>query len=162
MHSIYLGLGTNLGDRLGNLRQALSSLAPDIIVKEVSPVYETEPVGITDQPRFLNLAVRAETPLPPEEILHRIKQIEKDLGRAESIKNGPRFIDMDILLYDDAVVDSPALTIPHPRMHERAFVLVPLADIAPSAAHPIFHKTVVQLRDVLPPYGAAVRHTSEL
>ncbi len=157
MHSIYLGLGTNLGDRLENVRAALSKLPPDIIVKEVSRIYDTAPVGLTDQPRFFNLVVRAETQLLPEDVFSRIKRIEKDLGRVESIRNGPRLIDIDILLYDNVVLESPELTIPHPRMHERAFVLVPLADIAPRAMHSILHKTVAQMRDMLPPYDGAVR-----
>ncbi len=162
MHSTYAGLGTNLGDRLGNIRHALSKFAPDIIVKEISGVYETEPVGVIDQPRFLNLAFRAETELPPEGLLRRIKEIEKDLGRTESIRNGPRLIDIDILLCGDVILKSSDLTIPHPRMHERAFVLVPLADIAPNAMHPIFRKTVTQLRDMLPSYSSAVKLVSEL
>ncbi len=144
-HIVYLALGSNLGSRLSNLRNAISNLTPQMEVKKKSPVYETPPWGFKDQSAFLNQVVMAETYLEPEALLGHLKRLETALGREPSFQNGPRVIDMDILFYDDAVIDSPPLVIPHPRLHQRAFVLVPLNDIAPDLVHPVLGKPVSEL-----------------
>ena len=146
MHTIYLGLGTNLGDRLRNLQKAISSLSPVMSVTAVSPIYQSDPWGVTDQPPFLNLCVEATTNLNPQTLLHYLKNLEAELGRQKTIKWGPRLIDVDILLYDDKIVETDSLTIPHPFMAERAFVIIPLADIAPDLYHPVCHKTIAELK----------------
>lgn len=151
MHTIYLGLGTNLGDRLRNLQKAISSLSPVMSVTAVSPIYQSDPWGVTDQPAFLNLCLQATTTLNPQTLLHYLKNLETELGRQKTIKWGPRLIDIDILLYNDKIVDTNNLTIPHPHMAERAFVLVPLADIAPDVRHPVYHKTITELKTAVDP-----------
>jgi 2-amino-4-hydroxy-6-hydroxymethyldihydropteridine diphosphokinase len=143
--TIYLALGSNLGDRSANLRSAIAALPPAVRVLQESPVYETPPWGFTDQPAFLNMVLKAETELGPVELLHRLKKLETRLGRQPAVRWGPRLIDMDILFYGDLVLDVQGLVIPHPHMHERAFVLVPLADLAPDLLHPVFCKSVQNL-----------------
>lgn len=145
MHIIYLALGTNLGDRLANLNAAIGAFPPSIVHRQSSHIYETPPLGYTDQPAFLNMAVKCETDLDAASLLKRLKQIEVEVGRVESFRWGPRQIDIDILFYDDLVLESESLTIPHPRLHERAFVLVPLADIAADFVHPVLKKTIEEL-----------------
>lgn len=142
MHVTYLGLGSNIGDRLQNLQAAINALEPEVHPVECSPVYETPPWGYLDQPNFLNQVVKAETELSPGELLRYLKEIEKDLGRQDSFLNGPRKIDLDIIFYDDAVIESPPITIPHPRMDDRGFVLLPLADLAPEFKHPVLDLSV--------------------
>ena len=132
----YLALGTNLGDRSANLRAALEALAARLTLAARSRVYETPPWGYADQPAFFNMVIAARTDLPPLALLDMLKSLETALGRRPSFRYGPRQIDLDILFYDDLVLDLPRLTIPHPRLHERAFVLVPLAEIAPDLVHP--------------------------
>jgi 2-amino-4-hydroxy-6-hydroxymethyldihydropteridine diphosphokinase len=146
-HIVYLALGTNLGDRLANLKQAISSLTPQLDVKAKSQVYETPPWGFEDQPKFLNQAIRAKTYLDPEPLLKHLKRLEVALGRKESFLNGPRLLDIDILFYDDLVVDKPSLVIPHPRLHERGFVLLPLMDIAPDLVHPVTKKSIREMAE---------------
>ena len=140
-----LALGTNLGDRPRNLRAAIAALPPAVTVLEQSFVYETLPWGVTDQPSFLNMVILGKTRQRPQELLKNLKELETLLGRIPSIHYGPRKIDIDILFYDDLVFDSPELTLPHPHMHERAFVLVPLADLTPEQIHPVFGRTIRQL-----------------
>jgi 2-amino-4-hydroxy-6-hydroxymethyldihydropteridine diphosphokinase len=145
-HTVYIALGTNLGDRSANLRAAIEALPPEVKVLAESPIYETPPWGYADQPAFLNMVVKAETDLKPEPLLAYLKQLEVALGREQNFRWGPRRIDLDILFYDDLVLGSPPLVIPHPRLHERAFVLVPLVDLAPDLIHPVLRRKV---RDVL-------------
>jgi len=152
----YLSLGSNVGDREACLRDALGRLAAAGTVVAVSSFYETEPVEFTRQPWFLNCAVALETTRTPQQLMAAILQIEEEMGRRRVQKKGPRSIDIDILMFDDIVRDSKELTIPHPAMHERRFVLEPLAEIAPNAVHPVFKKTISELRDALPG-GQAVR-----
>lgn len=145
IHTVYIALGTNLGERLDNLRAAIKALAPDATVLTRSHVYETPPWGYENQPAFLNMVVKAETGLEPETLLKYLKQLEAELGREKSIRWGPRLIDLDILFYDDLVIDTPPLVIPHPRLHERAFVLVPLADVAAEVVHPVLGDFIWEL-----------------
>ncbi len=146
MATVFLALGANLGDREKNLQEALARLAPFVHITDSSSVYETEPVGVREQPWFLNKVVRGTTTLSPVDLLRRVKKIEIEMGRSEGIRFGPRPIDIDILFYDRVIELSPALTIPHPRLHERAFVLRPLAEIAPDFVHPRFR---LRIRDLL-------------
>jgi len=143
--TIYLALGTNLGDRAANLRAAITGLAPDVQVLARSSVYETPPWGYTDQPSFLNMVLRAETSLDPHALLAYVKALETRLGREASFRYGPRKIDIDILFYDDRLLNQPVLQIPHPRLHERAFVLVPLAELAPDLVHPLLKERIQDL-----------------
>ena len=160
METIYLSLGSNLGDREANLRAAIERLeAPDVRVVRTSPVYETEPVDYTGQRWFLNLAVEAETSLSPMELLARIGKIERALGRVRTVAKGPRTIDIDILLYGDAMVRNATLEIPHPRMAERRFVLAPLADLAPGLRHPVTHRTVREMLDTAPAQMVRLIHS---
>ena len=136
--TLYLSLGSNLGDRAKNLRDAVASLRKSgVDVTRISSIYETEPVDYLDQPWFLNLAVEAQTELNVADLLHALREIEMQMGSKKRIAKGPRLIDMDILLFGDAVIDTPELQVPHPRMHLRRFVLEPLAEIAPNALHPV-------------------------
>ncbi len=146
-HRVYLALGTNLGDRHANLQAAIEALPPAVQVKQVSSIYETPPWGVTDQPAFLNMTLLGETDLEPLQLLKKLKELEARLGRQPGVRYGPRLIDLDILLYDDRTIDNDGLIIPHPRMHERAFVLVPLAEIAPRVLHPVLRKSITELRD---------------
>lgn len=144
-HRVYLALGANLGDRQANLLQAIQAICTFASVECLSSFYETRPVGYLDQPDFLNMACQIKTELPPQELLASLKQIERQMGRQSSFRNAPRPIDIDILLYDDLILKTRGLTIPHPRMSERAFVLVPLAEIAPDIVHPVSKLTISEL-----------------
>lgn len=155
-HLAYLSLGSNVGDRENHLRDAISRLEKQGRIISVSSWYETEPVEFTAQDWFLNCAVVLETTRSPEQLMVELLHIEQEMGRLRTQRKGPRMIDIDILLLGDTVLDSEAVTIPHPAMHRRRFVLEPLAEIAPEAWHPVRKKTVRELLDALPP-GQAVR-----
>jgi 2-amino-4-hydroxy-6-hydroxymethyldihydropteridine diphosphokinase len=144
-HTVYLSLGSNLGDRAANLKQAVASLAPQMRVKKKSKVYETPPWGYTEQEPFLNQAVMVTTYLEPEPLLRHLKRLEVALGRKASFRYGPRSIDLDILFFDDVVMETPALTIPHPHVHERGFVLMPMMDIAPDHVHPVAKRSIREM-----------------
>lgn len=144
-HIVYIGLGTNLGNRKKNLAAARNALSPQVILLEASPIYETKPWGYSNQPDFLNQVVKTQTKLNPLDLLAYLKQCEVSLGRIPSFKYGPRLVDMDILFFDDLILETPALTIPHPEIPKRAFVLAPLTDIAPDMIHPILGRSIRQL-----------------
>ena len=144
-HTVYIALGTNLGDRSANLDSALASLPPAVNILSSSPVYETPPWGYLRQSSFLNQVVKCETHLTPEELLDYLKAIEKRLGRKPTFLYGPRTIDLDILFYDDLVLETSSLTIPHPRLDERAFVLVPFANLDSDMLHPVSGKSIREL-----------------
>jgi 2-amino-4-hydroxy-6-hydroxymethyldihydropteridine diphosphokinase len=147
---VYLSLGSNLGDRQANLRNAIGRLLELGDVLEVSSIYETQPVDVIDQPWFLNCAVAIRTELQPRDFLKGILTIEKSMGRERIQPKGPRVIDIDILLFGAQTIHTSGLTVPHPAMAQRRFVLEPLAEIAPEAVHPSLRKTVQELRDALP------------
>jgi 2-amino-4-hydroxy-6-hydroxymethyldihydropteridine diphosphokinase len=150
MSEIWLGLGSNLGAKRSNILRALDLAGGPCRLDRVSSLYKTEPVGFKDQDWFLNCAAHGVTELPPRELLHALKAIERQMGRAERVRNGPRVIDLDILLYGNQVIEEDGLVIPHPRMHERLFVLQPLREIAPKLAHPVMGKTMEELAASLP------------
>src|SRR5690348_13261685 len=158
----YLSLGSNLGDREAHLRDAIARLGELGSVSRVSAFYETEPVEITgQQPWFLNCAAAVETELTPLEFLKRMLAIEQVMGRKRIKPKGPRTIDMDIIFFGDVVLDTPELTVPHPAMQHRRFVLEPLAEIAPEARHPVLHLTVRELLNSLPADSGSVRRSPQ-
>jgi 2-amino-4-hydroxy-6-hydroxymethyldihydropteridine diphosphokinase len=152
-HTVYLALGSNLGDRAANLKTAVGLLAPQMTVLAKSPVYETPPWGHTDQPDFLNQVVKVETHLQPLPLLKHLKRLEVAMGRQPSFPKGPRLIDLDILFYDDLILRDFEISVPHPGVHERAFVLVPLNDIAPDLIHPVIGQAVREMLSVVDKTG---------
>lgn len=148
---VFVAIGSNLGDRIGNISAALRMMRlAHIKVVDTGFLYQSDPMYLLEQPPFLNTVIEARTSLSPDDLLHALKHIEAKVGRVKSIKNGPRSIDLDIVLYGDAVIETPDLLIPHPRMCERAFVLVPLSDMDGSIVHPIFRKSISELLALLP------------
>lgn len=155
--TVYLALGSNVGDRAAHLHAALDQLPPQVVVERCSAVYETEPAYVVAQARFLNMVVQAHTMLAPPALLHRLKLIEQQVGRVATFRYGPRVVDLDILLYDNIQLDTPELTIPHPRITERAFVLVPLAELAPRLIVPGQTETVAVLAQRAGQHGDVVQ-----
>src|SRR5256885_16795548 len=147
----YVSLGSNLGDRAGNLLLAVRGMMDAVFcVTRVSSIYETQPVGTIDQPTFLNMVAELGNPLPaPEQVMARLLRIEFALGRIRDVKDGPRTIDLDLLLYGDAQSDTQYLMLPHPRLHERRFVLEPLAEIVPRLVHPTMHRGITEMLERL-------------
>jgi 2-amino-4-hydroxy-6-hydroxymethyldihydropteridine diphosphokinase len=147
MERVFLGFGSNIGDRAANIERACRLIAEieGVRLVRTSSLIETEPVGYENQPDFINAVLEIGTALTPRELLTATKEIEQRMGRTRTVRFGPRIIDVDILLFGQRVIDEPGLTIPHPRMHERRFVLGPLAEIAPEAVHPVSKKTVTEL-----------------
>jgi len=162
MHKMaYLSLGSNLGNRAGNLHAAIRQLGTLGEVVACSSFYETEPVGVTEQPWFLNCAVKLDTERMPRQLLAGILALEWQMGRRRSQPKGPRTIDIDIVLFGNSILTTADLVIPHPAMQERRFVLEPLSEIAPNVRHPSLHQTMRELRDALPP-GQAVHKLSHV
>ena len=159
---VYLSLGSNRGDRVANLRRATEELGKvGVEVQRVSSFYKTEPVDFGPQAWFLNCAVEALTKLMPMQLLKAVKSVERALGRRPGVSKGPRPIDIDILLYENVVVRTTALTIPHERMNERRFVLIPLRELAPAARHPISKRTVTEILQDVPDLSQVVRYRIE-
>ncbi|MBI3026752.1 2-amino-4-hydroxy-6-hydroxymethyldihydropteridine diphosphokinase [Candidatus Woesearchaeota archaeon] len=145
MADAFIGVGSNLGNKLENIRKAMSLIKERCKILKISHLYKTEPVGFKSQQWFLNCAAKAQTSLKPKELLEFLLSIEKKLGRVRTIRYGPRTIDLDILFYDDMIIREDNLVVPHPRLHERLFVLVPLKDICPDFIHPALNKTISEL-----------------
>ncbi len=150
-HRVYLGLGSNQGDRDALLRAAVAGLAATVRISRVSSIWDTAPLLIEDQPRFHNAVVEGLTSLAPHALLRELKRIERALGREPGPRYGPRLVDIDILLYDDLILETPALIIPHPQLAVRAFALAPLAEIAPHAWHPALQREAWELAAAAPP-----------
>jgi 2-amino-4-hydroxy-6-hydroxymethyldihydropteridine diphosphokinase len=160
MAEVFIGLGSNLDDRLAMLMEASRRLNGLLRAPRMSSVYETDPVGYEDQPRYLNAVITGTTDLTPPALLSALQRIEADLGRERPFPNAPRTIDLDFLLYDDLTLDTSALTLPHPRLHERAFVLLPLTELAPDLRHPRLARTMRELLAALGPITGIERITA--
>jgi len=155
--TVYISLGSNVGDREANLADAVRRLATLGTVTRVSSLYETEPVEYLNQPWFLNCAVELETEKMPRNLLSAILEIERAMGRRRTVSKGPRSIDLDLLLFGSSIIETPRLTVPHPAMHERRFVLEPLAEIAPEVRHPVLRRSAREMLNALPKGSPAVR-----
>ncbi|MFT6583781.1 MAG: 2-amino-4-hydroxy-6-hydroxymethyldihydropteridine diphosphokinase [Alphaproteobacteria bacterium] len=154
---VIVALGGNIGDRMENLEKALQLLASHMFEMERSPIYESAPKYLVEQPMFLNMVVRGEVSVAAADLLRVMKGIERDLGRTAGVRNGPRPIDLDIIYYGDAVIETPSLTVPHPRLYERGFVLQPLADIDPDRRDPVSGARVIDMLAALPDDGGLAR-----
>jgi 2-amino-4-hydroxy-6-hydroxymethyldihydropteridine diphosphokinase len=160
LKTVYLGLGSNIGDREASIQTALDQLnSYDLKLLRKSSMYETEPIGFKDQGWFLNMVAEFETDLFPKQLLQRMQKVERSMGRVRTIKDGPRNIDIDILLYGNAVVETDDLEIPHPRYRERRFTLAPLAELSPTLRDPVTKKTMAQLLAALS--GQSIRKRSD-
>ena len=157
---VYLSLGSNVGDRQANLEQAIAQLANLGTVVRRSSFYETEPMEVTDQPWFLNCAVELETELMPKQFIAAVLDVERSMGRKRTKKKGPRTIDIDVVLFGKSIVEMKGLTVPHPAMHLRRFVLEPIVEIAPEVRHPVFKRSMRELRDALPAGSGKVKKIS--
>jgi len=155
--TVYLSLGSNVGDRQANLDLAISQLATIGTVLRRSAFYETEPMEVTDQPWFLNCAVELETELMPKQFISAVLDVERSMGRKRTKKKGPRSIDIDVVLFGKSIVEMKGLTVPHPAMHLRRFVLEPMVEIAPEVRHPVFKRSMRELRDALPAGAGQVK-----
>lgn len=153
MIRVFLGIGTNLGDRERNLQEVRAVLSQKLVILEESSIYQTDPWGYLDQPAFLNQVIEAQTDLSSLNLLGFLKDTEKLLGRQANFRYGPRLIDLDILFYGNRIIQTPRLQVPHPRLTQRAFVLVPLSEIAPEFVHPQSKQTITQLLAALPDLG---------
>lgn len=159
--TVYLSLGSNLGDRAGNLREAVARLRNLGSIIAESSLYETEPVEVQEtQPWYLNCAVAMQTELLPQDFLQKVLSVEQQMGRRRTGAKAARNIDIDVIFFGDAVIETAELTLPHPAMHQRRFVLEPLAEIAPHITHPVLHRTAMELRDALPAASGNVRKLS--
>lgn len=154
---VYLSLGSNLGDRVANLNEAISRIASFGDVQAVSSFYETEPVEHTAQPWFLNCAVKLDTEKMPQQLLAAVLDLEQQMGRRRAQPKSPRTIDIDVLLFGNSIIEAKNLVVPHPALHQRRFVLEPMTEIAPEARHPVFKRTMRELRDALPPGQSVIR-----
>lgn len=162
MNKVYVAFGTNIGDKINNIEKALKFMEDrGLKITKKSSIHSTEPYGYTDQPEFLNGVVEAETDLNPRQVLETLLQIEKDMGRIREFKWGPRNIDLDIILFNDYVIDEEDLKIPHPDMHNREFVLKPLSEIAPEYIHPIIKKSIKQLLEELKWFDIITQYVEE-
>ena len=159
--TVYLSLGSNMGDRAAHLNQGVERLRKFGYVAAVSSFYETEPVEVSGQPWFLNCAVKLETEKMPKQLMKALLEVEREMGRQRSSGKTPRTIDLDILLFGSSIIETEGLTVPHPALHQRRFVLEPLAEIAPEVRHPVLKRTVREMKDALPP-GQAVRRFSSV
>jgi 2-amino-4-hydroxy-6-hydroxymethyldihydropteridine diphosphokinase len=148
--TVYLSLGSNVGNKQANLEQAIAELGRIGTVRKRSAFYETEPMEITDQPWFVNCTVELETELMPKQFIAAVLEIERAMGRKRTKKKGPRTIDIDVLLFGKSIIEMKGLTVPHPAMHLRRFVLEPMVEIAPEVRHPVFKRSMRELRDALP------------
>ena len=155
-HTVFLAFGSNVGDKVANIHQAIQLLQPQVNHLQRGQLYETKPVGYLQQDNFVNTAAVGETELNPIELFQFVKDIEQKVGRIKRFRWGPREIDIDLLFYDDRVADDEVLTLPHPRLHQRDFVLRPLLDIAPDFRHPVLQKTIRELLVDLPPTDHSV------
>lgn len=160
MHIVFLALGSNVGDKKANLRKAIDLLRSYVSKIREAWVYETKPVGYEEQDNFANTVLTGQTDLTPRDLLTFVKSVEKDVGRIARFRWGPREIDIDILFYDDILFKDETLEIPHPRLHERDFVLVPLLELAPNLIHPVLKKTIQQIVDAFPQKNISIIPTS--
>lgn len=144
-NTVYIGIGTNIGDRFKNIEKALEDIKELGIITKISKIYETKPVGYKDQDDFLNLVIELETELQVTDLIIKLQEIEHRMGRIKTVKNGPRIIDLDILLYNNEIIRNKGLIIPHPEMHKRSFVLEPFNEIEPKKIHPVLNKTIREL-----------------